>query len=65
MRELLLVVDSDLLLDHHLASAGGGSAAAAESGVGLDLRVGSCRNEAPRGTKGKGRADIGIIIKAS
>ena len=64
MRELLLVVDSNLLLDHHLLLLEVDLLLLLNQGVGLDLRVGSCRNEPPEAQR-EGRADVSIIIKGA
>ena len=64
VRELLLVVDGDLLLDHHLLLLEVDLLLLLNQGVGLDLRVGSCRNEPPEAQR-EGRADISIIIKGA
>lgn len=53
VRELLLVVDGDLLLDHHLLLLQVDLLLLLDQRVGLDLRVGGC-GDSPEATKREG-----------
>ena len=61
--ELLLVVDGDLLLNHHLFLLEVDLLLLLDQGVGLDLRVGGCRNR-PNRTEGRSRKSPSLRTKS-